>query len=213
MGTYYSPSAPTVTEGYFLKPESRVLLGTSELYGALETSSWVYTTYNISIGLTAGNYVELGFLESLGWNYAPSWEAVDSANVASGTVYDMTDEEMTVTVGIREFNPSAIEFALGSGVRYNLGDEVVFGFGGGCELRNRPISIEWTNQACDAPESPDIASGVSGGILTVYDAIATSGFPWDTMERNNLNNVSLEIKGRPVNTLAAGLRIASLYLY
>jgi hypothetical protein len=213
MATYYTPSAPSVTEGFFVKAEDRVLLGSSAQYGSLDTTTWVYTTYEISIGLESGQGIEIGALTEIGWNYAPSWESVEFANVGKGVVYDLTDEELTVNLTIAEFKPDIIEFALAGGVRYNLADETVFAFGDGCDLVNRPVSIEFTNKACDAPASPNVATGLTGGVVTFYDTICSNGLPWDNMSQNELNSLGLELKGRPVTARTKGQRLGSLYLY
>jgi len=214
MGTYGpTPTAPTVTEGFFVKAESRILLGTSATYGSLDTTSNSYTTYTISVGLESGQFIDMGFVESLGYSYVQTWEAVDSANVAQGRVYDMTGEELTISVGVREFKKQTIQAALNSGVMYTLGTEVLYAFGGGCNLINRPIAIEFSNQSCDAPTTADIASGITGGVLTAYDTICTSGLPWDAMVRAELNMLSLEFKGRPILARTRGQRFGSLWLY
>lgn len=214
MATYGTlPTAPTTTEGYFVKAESRVLLGSSALYGSLDVTSTSYTQYTISVGLESGQGTELGFMESIGYSYVPTWESVDSANVATGTVYDMTSEELTLTLGVREFKYQVIQAAINSGVMYSGANEVLFAFGGGCTLVNRPIAIEFTNQACAAPTSPDIATGVTGGVLTAYDCICTSGLPWDAISRGEMNMLSLEFKARPVSARTKGQRLGSLWLY
>jgi hypothetical protein len=219
MPTYgATPTAPTVTEGYLVKAESRVLLGMFTWETALDITSTAYTTYGIHVGMRPNGALtfstELGFLESVGFSYVPTWEAVDSANVASGAVYDMTSEELTLSIGLRQFNPYAIRIALNSGVFYTLGTEVLYAFGGGCTLVNRPIVIEFTNQACAVPTVPNVlTSGITGGILTAYDCICTSGLPWDAIARNEHNLLSLEFKGRPLLSKPLGRRLGSLFLY
>lgn len=209
-----TPTAPTVTEGYLVKAENRVLLGTSVWGTALETSSQSYSSYGIHVGMASGQSLELGFLESVGFSYVPTWEAVDSANVAQGAVYDMTAEELTLSVGLREFHPEALRAAINSGVMYSLGTEVLYSFGGGCSLVNRPLVIEFTNAACDVPDTPNaVTSGITGGILTAYDTICTSGLPWDSVARNEINMLSLEFKGRPLLVKPKGNRYGSLWLY
>jgi len=209
MGSYGpTPTAPVTTEGYMVKTESRMLLGKTALYGSLDVTTLSYTTYTISVGIATGQSWELGFLESVGFSYVPTWESVDSANVATGTVYDMTSEEFTITAGLREFKPQVLEAALGSGVMYTLGTEVLYAFGGGCSLVNRPIAIEFTNQACNLPAVANaVTSGITGGILTGYDMVCSSGIPWDAMVRNELNLLSLEWKGRPVNARTKSQRL------
>lgn len=212
MATYYSPAAPTVTAGFFVSAESAVKIGTLNLYGSLENSSWVYTTYQASIGLQAGKSTDLGGVANLTWAYAPTYEPIETANLAINTVYSVTGEETTLTIEIMEFRPAALEMALGTGARYDIGTEVVFTFGGGCTMRSRPISIEFTNSACDKPASPAIASGVSGGVLTIYDAFVSGGLEWAFNSRES-NTVSLEFTAKPVTARARGNRLGSLYLY
>lgn len=213
MGNYYTTTAPTVTAGYLVKAESTVKIGTDTLFDALDTSNWLYTTYGVPVGLQAGRSLELGMLNSIGFSYTPTWEAIDSANLPQGTVYDMTGEELTVSLEIREFKPEVLRVAINSGVFYTVDNEVLYAMGGGCQLESRPITIEFTNQSCDVPGTANINNGVSGGILTVFDTISSSGLPWDSIVRNELNSLSLEFKARPVNSLDRGKRLASLYMW
>ena len=213
MATYYSPSAPTVTEGFLLQPESRVLLGTQYLHGSLEVSSWTYSTYTASIGLQAGQSLDLGSLESLGFSHVPAYEAVESANIQSSNIWVLTGEETTVSIGLREFHPSVLNMAIGTGIMYVLGDERLITFGGRCDLQTRPMSIEFNNVGCDAVASADIDNGVSGGVLTLYDTFSSSGLPWDDINAGSLNVLSLEFQVRPVLALALGNRLGSLYLF
>ncbi|NIR26611.1 MAG: hypothetical protein GWN77_06555, partial [Gammaproteobacteria bacterium] len=151
MATYYTPSAPTVSQGFLLQPESRVLLGTQYLYGSLEVSSWTYATYTASIGLQAGQSIDLGGLESLGFSQVPTFEPVESANIQDSNIWVLSGEETTVSVGLRQFDPRVIQMALGTGTMYNLGDDRVITFGGKCDMTTRPLSIEWSNVGCYAP--------------------------------------------------------------
>jgi len=198
MATYYTPSAPTVVPGFLLQPESRVLLGTEYLYGALEVSSWSYSTYTASIGLQAGKSIDLGTLENLAFSHVPTFEAVEAANLQNSNVWVLTGEETTLSVGLRQFNPYVLNLALGTGTNYALGDERVITFGGKCDIASRPMSIEFNNVGCDAISSANIANGVSGGVLTLYDAFISSGLPWDDINAGALNSISLEFQIRPV---------------
>lgn len=213
MGTYYSPSAPTVAEGFLLQPESRVLLGTEYLHGSLEVSTWTYTTYTASIGLQAGKAIDLGLLDALSFSHVPAYEAVESANIQNSNIWILTGEETTVTVGLRQFSTTILNMALGTGVLYILGDESLNTFGGACDLQSRPMSIEFTNVACQAPSTEDISGGISGGVLTLYDVFASSGLPWDDINAGTLNVLTLEWQVRPVLSLALGNRLGNLYLY
>lgn len=212
MATYYTPAAPTVTGGFFLKPEGRILVGTSSLYGSLETTSWTYTTYEASIGLDAGQFFELGQVADLSWQHTPEYEAVEGFNITDDAIYEVTGEETMVTVEIQEFHPDILELAVGTGNRYTLGVEELITFGGGCEMKNRPLSIEFTNQACEAPAAEDITGGISGGILTIYDAFISNGIDWSMPAKEN-NTASFEFTARPVLERANGNRLGNLYIW
>ena len=213
MGTYYSPAAPTVAQGFLLQPESRVLLGTQYLYGSLEVASWTYATYTASIGLQTGKGIDLGTLESLGFSHVPTFEAVEAANLQSSNVWVLTGEETTLSIGLRQFKPEVLGQALGTGTQSALGDEFVTTFGGKCDMATRPVSIEFTNVACQAPSSADIAGGVTGGVLTLYDTFISSGLPWDDINAGALNTIAIEFQVLPVLSLALGNRLGNLYLF
>jgi hypothetical protein len=212
MGTYYTPAAPTITAGFFVKAEDKILIGTSELYGALDVTSWTYSTYEISIGLEGGQSFEVGGVNDLTWMYEPEYEPVETYNLALNTVYQVTGEESRLTVEILEFKPETLELALGTGTMYSLGDDRVFSFGSGCTMRSRPISVEFTNDSCDAPAAAAIASGIYAGVLTLYDAFVSGGFEWGFSAREN-NSASIEFTCKPVNARAKGNRLGSLYLF
>jgi len=212
MATYYSPASPTVSEGFLVSAESRVLLGTEYLYGSLETSSWTYTTYQASIGLKSGKSIDLGLLESLGFSHVPSFEAVEAANVSTSNIWVLTGEETTLSIGLRQFNPTVLTMALGTATMYSLDNERLITFGGSCNIVSRPMSVEFTNVSCSAPSTENITNGVSIGVLTLYDCICTSGLPWDDINAGALNSISLEFKARPVSSLPRGNRLGCLYL-
>jgi len=212
MGTYYSPVAPHITAGFFMKPEGAIRVGTEPLYGSLETSSFAYTTYHAPIGLKPGKSFELGQVNELSWQHSPEFEPVEGFNIGTDTVYQLTGEETTVTVEVYEFNPQILELAVGTGNRYALGVEQLITFGGGCRLRNRPISIEFVNVSCDAPTTPNTSSGITGGVLTIYDAFIQNGIEW-SMSARELNTASFEFRARPVLDLPLGNRLGNLYLY
>ena len=212
MGTYYTPSSPTVTAGFFVKPEGAIKVGTQTLYGSLETTSWTYTTYEASIGLQAGKSFELGQVNDLSWQHQPEFEPVEGFNVSDDPVYQVTGEETMVTVEIYEFHPAILELAVGTGTRYTLGSEELLTFGGGCSIRSRPISVEFINVSCDKPTSADISNGVSGGVLTIYDAFISNGIEW-SMSAKEYNTVSFEFTARPVLARSVGNRLGNLYLF
>ena len=210
-----------ITEGYMIKPESRILLGLGPLFESLETSSQAYQTYGIPIGVAPGAYVDLGLINALGFTFTVTVEPVEAANVPAGAVYDVTGEEMKVTATVYEFKPETIKAAINGGISYFVDEEAIFAFGGGCNIVNRPVVIEFVNEACGispttynyAPSTTPGEHYFHGGILTMYDGICTSGLPWDTMSRGELNQLALEFTGRPVMEFARGNRLGSLYIY
>lgn len=188
-------------------------MGTAALYGALETSSWTYTTYEASIGLDGGSSFELGLVDSLGFTHEPSIEPLDSANVADASIYLVTGEETTLEVGVQQFDTRTLEVAMATGTMYSLGNERLITFGGGCSIKNRPISIESGNVACDAPTSPNVSNGITGVVLTLYDCICTSGLPWDSMVAGEISVLDLTFEARPVLARSKGNRLGNIYVY
>ena len=214
VGTYYTTGAPQDALGYLVQAESRVRLGTDNLYGALETSSWTYSTYTASIGLQAGKAIDLGQVESLSFTHQPTFEALESANVQQSSIYVLTGEETTLTVGVRQFDPRVLEVALGTGVLYQLGTEYLATFGGACNTTSRPIEVAVTNIGCNAPTSPDaVSSGITAIVLTLYDAQATSGLDWGDIVANEINNLDLEFSAKPVFANELGNRLGNLYIF
>jgi len=210
------PSAPTTLAGYRLKPEAVVRVGKLNMFGSLDSHSYAYTTWGIPVGMdsVAGQYIELGGLVSVGANLALTWEPVETANLPQGTIYDLTSEELTITVEVQEFRPELFELMMHTtALTEETGKQKLYATGGGCSMVSRPITIEFTNVACDKPSSPDLASGVSGGILTVYDAIISNGMNFENINRNNLNTISLEFRAKPVPYFPQGRRLCSLWLY
>ena len=211
-GTYYTVAAPTITAGFFVRPETRMCIGYNALYSALETTSWTYATYEASIGMDAGTFFDVGQVADLSWQHKPDFAAVEGFNVMDDSIWEVTGEETMVTVEIQELKDYIFELAVGTGVMYTLGVERLITFGGGCTLRNRPITLEWINDACGAPDSQDVASGISGGILTLYDCFVTSGLEW-SMNAKETNTIPLEFQARPVLARALGNRLGCLNLY
>ena len=215
-GSYYqSVTAPTATEGFFVEPETRVLLGTSNMYGSLEQSTWTYLTYGASIGLKAGESVDLGVLESLSFTHVPTFTPVESANIQTSNIFVLEGEETTVSIGLREFRPDIMQMAIGTGVLYwlNSNKEALITFGGKCDMITRPMSLEFSNVQCQVPQAATLVNGVTGGVVTLYDVFATSGLPWDAMDAKAINNITMEFKARPVTALARGNRIGNLYFF
>lgn len=214
VGTYFTTGAPQDALGYMIQSESRVRVGTANLYGSLETTSWAYTTYGASIGLQANKSIDFGQIESLGFTHAPSFSPLESANVQAPSVYILESEETTVSIGVQQFNPKVLELAIGTGTLYKLGNEYLIPFGGACTKLSVPLEIAVTNIGCNRPTSPDAAaSGITAIVLTLYDVQATSGLDWGDIIAKEINNFTLELAAKSVNSKAIGNRIGCIYLF
>ena len=207
--------APVTLEGLMIQSESRVRMGTERLYGALEVSSPAYTTYGASLGIRAGKFLDLGLLSSLSFEQSPTYEQVESANVRQSGIFILTEEEMTITVGIYQFNPDILSVALGTGVirKFNSGTEALITVGDGCTQNSRPLEIATQNIHCGAEEFPTgIDTRVRAIAITVYDAFSTSGLPWGDINSGALNTLELEFQAKSVLSNERGNRFASIYV-
>ena len=214
MGTYYTPTAPTITEGYFLQPETKVSIGDAYLWGSLDITSFTYANYVAPIGLETGHAIDLGELESLSFSHVPTFTPVESANVRTSNIYIVEGEETMCTVGVREFKPQTILMALASGTMHSpVADERLITFGDKCDLLSRPLVLEFNDVSCQVPAAEDITAGFSGGVITLYDAFASSGFVLDDMNAGALNVMNLEFTVRPVTSLARGNRLGNFYMW
>ena len=207
--------APVTLEGLMVQSESRVRLGTERLYGSLEVASPAYLTYGISLGLQAGQFYDLGLLSSLSFEQVPTYEEVEAANVRNSGIFILTEETMTITVGIFQFNPSVLAVAMGTATvrSFNGGLETVISVGDGCTANSRPLEIATQNIHCGAEE---YAIGVDTRIraiaITVYDAFSSGGLPWGDINAGALNTIDLEFQARSVLANERGNRFASIYV-
>lgn len=213
VGTYFTTSGPQDSLAFMIQAESRVRMGTQKLYGSLEVASWTYATYEASIGLQNGKAIDVGQVESLGFNHVPNFEPLESANTQQPSIYVLTGEETTLTVGVRQFDPRILEAAIGTGVLYKLGQEYLLTFGGACNITSKPWEIAVTNIGCDKPGSANAENGITAIVLTLYDVMLTSGLPWDSIVANEINVLELEGAARPVLARALGNRLGNLYIF
>ncbi len=214
VGSYFTTGGPTDALGYMVQAESRVRVGTEQLYGSLEVSSWTYATYGASIGLQAGKSIDLGQVSSLGFTHTPTFEPLESANVQQPSVYVLTGEETSLSVGVYQFMPQLMEVAIGTGTLYQLGTEYLLPFGGACNANSRPVEVAVTNIGCERPTSPDaVASGITAIVLTLYDVVASSGLDWGDIIATGQNEFALELQAKAVNANALGNRLGNLYIF
>lgn len=211
-GTYGTPSAATLTAGFLLRPETRVLLGTG---GAtdLETASWLYKVYSTPIGLGSGKGLDLGLLADIAFSHAPTIESVAGINYQEDTVFEVNGEECTVTLTIQEWKPQVLAHAAATGRLRIIGNEALLSFGGGCTLDEYPLVIEFTNAACNVPSTQNVGSGITGGILTLYKTIQTGGIPWDAITAKETSKLQLTFRAIADTSKAKRNRLGNLYLY
>lgn len=212
-GAYFTTAGPTVLTGLMLQSETRVRMGTIRLWGSLEVTSASYAAYSASIGLKTANSWDLGLLSSLSFEHVPSFSEPDVANLLSSPVEILESEEVTIGIGVYQFDPRTIEVALGTGTMYEIGNERLYIVGGKCTTHRRPLELAATNIGCYAPSSPtSVLTAISMIVITVYDAQCTSGVPWSEIIANALNVLELEFSAKQVTSLAAGNRLFSVYV-
>lgn len=213
-GSYFTTAAPTILTGLMLQSESRVRIGTQRFWGSLEVTSASYAAYTASIGLQTANSWDLGLLASLSFEHVPSFSEPDVANLLSSPVETLEDEEVTIGIGVYQFDARTIEFALGTGTMYAIGNERLFIVGGKCTTARRPLEISATNIGCYAPAAAtSVLTAISGIVITVYDCQCTSGVPWSEIVANALNVLELEFMAKQVTTLASGNRLFNVYMF
>jgi len=215
-GTYGTPAGATLKPGFLLRPETRVLLGTGGS-ADLETSSWAYQVYDVHIGLGSGKGLDLGLLAALNFKTVPTIEPVAGVNYQEDTVYEVTGEDCEVTLTLFEIKPQVLGQALATGRLRILSEdttqEVLMTFGGGCEITDYPLVIEFTNAGCEAPSTQNIGAGITGGILTLYKVIQTSGLDLGALTAKANTQVPITFKALADTTKAKRNRLGCLYLY
>lgn len=217
MGFYGDAVDVEKTLGMVVQARAGVKIGTLETFGSLETTSATYTAYNASIGLKTATSFNLGELSELGLTISATVEPYESVNVRQPTIYIVTEEECTISIGITQFDYRIMEQMLHHGVMRKLNNapsnEYLFTFGGLCAIKSRPINIGVKNIACFLPAGADAHLGVTGISFTIYDALCTTGLVWDNIVAAELNTITVEYSGRPVLTNALGNQVGSIYLW
>jgi hypothetical protein len=206
-------TSPTTQLGYFVRPESKVKLGTGSLWAALDNTSYLYTTYEASIGLQAGETIEIGSLNALSFNYAPDRQPIEIINIADSPAYELVGEETTVSMELLEWQPDVLAIVIGSGQYHTVtGNDALIRFGGGCVVDDRPLVIEGVNASCQAGSVTDLNDGLEAYVFTLYKAICTSGMSADFTAAEN-SPVATEWTLLPQLTLDGGNRLGNLYFY
>ncbi len=215
VGNYFTTASPSVLAALTVQSETRVRIGTLPLYtGSLETTSGLYNAYKASIGLVVGNSFDLGELASLSFEHVPTFEAVESTNVLSSSLEVLSEEETTISIGVQQFDPRALELLVGTGVMYTLGNERLITVGGQCNTARRPIELAATNIGCNAPSTPESTlTGISAIVITAYDCNCQNGLPWSDIVAGELNVLDTEWAVHPVATNALGNKRFNAYIF
>ena len=222
-GQFFTTASPVVEKGLTVQAETRVRVGTENLYGSLTNSGDLYhEDYKFaSVGLQAGKNFDLGLIDSIGFEYTNEQDEYEAGNIQKSGVYTIGTEEATVSLGVTQFDPETLRLCLSSGLFYKVGEvgvsdnEVLFTAGGGtCTSATRPIEIAAENISCGSPSLPgDTATDISAIVITVYDCLCTSGLPWSDIVANELHVLDLEFTARTVLERAPGARLFSIYIF
>lgn len=221
MATLFSDFASISTvPGLMVQAETRIRIGTEYLYGSLNTSAgagYIAAYGYASVGLTSGKYFDIGLVKSLGIEITNEKSEFEAANVLKSGIYTMTAEDATLSVGVTQFDPRVLQMCMSNGIMFPLADgSRLFTVGGSSASVTRPVEISTTNIFTDAPSSQASnisASGITGIVVTFYDAECTSGLPWGDIVANDLNSLDLEFKARSVLARDAGNRFLSVYVF
>ncbi len=198
-------------EGFAPRWENCVEIGVVALWGSLETTTFIYSTYGASIGLAAGLGRQIGACDDIEFEYSRDFSEIEIANVVSSGVFELDSEEATLTLNMFEWQPENIAFAWNTTYSLVTATDGVIEFGGGCTLNARPIAIHGTNIACNADAITDLTDGTDYMCLTLYDCYSTEGAALPISARED-NPISITIRARPVLSMSAGTRIGNLYL-
>lgn len=199
MAVDFTHASPTATTAWTAEFESRIRMGSALHYAALAVSGSTYiAAYDFaSVGLQAGQAFDLGQLSS-----PPSieptvtFEEVEAGNVKSPGIYALTEEGITVSLGVKEFRPETMELAIQNGDMQTVNSvERLFRAGGTCTIRNRPFEMSAFNVGCYAPAASDMSAGIQGFILTIYGGYISSGFNIGEVMANETNTYELEYTG------------------
>jgi len=215
-GNSGSTANPSTILGMLVQAGVQIKVGTSELWGSLETTSDTYTNYTAPIGLTSNSY-DLGEVSELGAVINATVEPFESVNVRQPTIYYVTEEEFTINASVSQFDYRTLEVMLHHGVMQKLdlapNNEYLYTWGGACSIKRRPVSLGITNIACYLPSGQDAELGVTGMILNMFHGQSNTGLVWDNITADEVNTLSLEWIGIPVTNLPNGGNQGSLYLF
>jgi hypothetical protein len=214
-------TSPVCTDGFFMRPETKVRIGTAQLWatgGLWNTTggsdrAYIYDTYAASIGLQTGEGLTLGCLNALSFSYEPDRQPVEVVNIADAPAYELVGEECTVTIELLQWDADVIAVVFGSGQYHTVtGNDALVRFGGGCATATRPVVIEGVNVSCNIGDITALANGLSAFVLTLYNCTCTSGFQADFTASEN-TAISTEWQVLPVTALEAGNRLGNLYMF
>lgn len=217
MAIDFTHASPVVTTAYTAEFESRIRLGKDQHYAALVVLGSTYTAvYDYaSTGLQTSQAFDLGQLAS-----PPSieptvtFEEVEAGNVKSSGLFALTEEGITASLAVKEWNPEMMELAIQNGDMQTVNtDERLFRAGGTCTIRNRPLELSAFNVGCYAPAASDMSAGIQGFILTVYGGYISSGFTIGELMPNETSTIELEYTGIPWLQRALGNQLYNILAY
>ena len=207
-----SPVTFDKTAGFLIRVESSIEIGNAELWGSLDIGSFVYQTYDTSVGLTENGGWHLGSCDDIDFERSQDITVVEIGNVLDSGLFEVASEENNLTFSAREWKPQVVALALGTTYHaMGTGKDGVIYWGGGCDITSRPVVARGTNVSCNAASITDLTDGVDYITLTLYDCYTAEGgtLPFRVREDAAL---PITMRAKPVLTLTAGRRIGNLYL-
>lgn len=205
--TYSQFVAPDVLprKGFLMRPEYTVLYG-----GTLGAT---YVAPGVQIGTTGGN--NLGLLDAFGFTLNNTVNPITGANVLESGLYEITAEEVTIQLTLKEWDLDVISDTFLNGAEHVIagGAERLFSFGGGSKISYKPLVVTGLNKSVNAPSTQNIANGITGFIATFYLTVFTGSLAFDQLQANENKPLALEFRAVRDFTRTAGAQCGSIYFY
>ena len=197
--------------GYMVRLESTIEVGNSALWGSLDITSTVYTTYDASVGLQESSGWQVGACDDIDFERSQDVTAVEIGNVVDAGLYEIQSEEHTLTFQAREWKPDVMALAFGTTYKTMGAKNGIIEFGGGCDVSSVPIVVRGSNVSCNASAITDLTDGVDYIVLTLYDCQPIEGLTLSFRVRED-SPIAINLQAKPVLSLTAGSRVGNLYL-
>lgn len=205
------PTTLSITEGFMVRWETTLEIGNTALWGSLDITSYIYTTYAASVGFQENASWQVGACDDIDFERSQDIEAVEVGNTVDSGLFEISSEENNITFQAREWSPNVLALGFGTTFSQVGSTDGVIEFGGGCNIQSRPVVVKGTNVSCNASSITNITDGVDYVILTLYDCYTLEGITLPFRVRED-SPIGITMRAKPVLSLTAGERVGNLYV-